>query len=218
MDRIFRWIGLWIICGVLVCALAGCQIVEPEKRAYPLVLGIDEQDGEYQVYFGMAGLASMTGQGKGGEEDGQGGSGQGALLFTGKDQEEILDAYEKSQELYLDVGHVQAVIFGQDLCAETDKLVEVLKAMEQKSTLGNAAYVYRTRDLAGVMETNGNQVESLGEYLSGIYENRTDSEKPLILRRVYSTFHNEKRVEEFPMITLKENGISVQMESSGKSV
>lgn len=216
-----RWMKRMAAGGVgilLSLTAVGCQIVEPEKRAYPLVLGIDEKDGKFQVYFAMAGLAGITGQGKSGEEDTQGGSGQGALVFSGTNARQIQEAYEKSQELFLDVGHVQAVIFSQELCEDTEKLVTVLENMEAVSTLGNAAYVYRAEDLEGVMGVNGNQVESLGEYLSGIYENRTDYGKPWILRRVYSTLHNEKRIPEFPMIRLWENGIQVEMESDGSIV
>lgn len=213
MDKKKRRVLLLFLCAALFW-LTGCRIVEPEKRAYPLVLGIDEQDGIYQVYFGMAALPQMTGQGKGGEEDSQGGSGKGYLMYTGKTLEEILAAYEKTQELYLDMGHIQAVIFGQNLYRNTGLLTQVLDSMEKTSTLGNAAYVYRSESLEEVMAMNGESIQSLGEFLAGIYENRMDESQPLILRKVYSTLHNEQRIGEFPLVSPEGDGLSVVMESS----
>ena len=32
-----------VIITILIPGLSGCQIIEPEKRAYPLVVGIDSQ-------------------------------------------------------------------------------------------------------------------------------------------------------------------------------
>lgn len=206
------------VLGAALLLLSGCRIVEPEKRAYPLVLGIDEKDGTYQVYFGMAALPQMTGQGKSGEEDSQGGNGKGYLMYTGKTLEEILAEYEKSQELYLDMGHIQAVIFGQNLYEQPGQLARILDSMEKTSTLGNAAYVYRSGSLEEVMAMNGGSIQSMGEYLAGIYENRIGSSQPLILRKVYSTLHNRQRIEEFPLVSPEGDSLTVVMESSGDPV
>lgn len=204
--------------GAALLLVSGCRIVEPEKRAYPLVLGIDEVDGSYQVYFGMAALPQLTGQEKSGEEDSQGGSGKGYLMYTGKTLEEIVAAYEKSQELYLDMGHIQAVIFGQNLYEQPEQLAQVLESMEKTSTLGNASYVYRSDNLEKVMAMNGESIQSLGEFLAGIYENRIDSSDPLILRKVYSTLHNWQRIEEFPLVTAEGDGLAVVLGSEREPV
>lgn len=217
MDKRKKRAVLTAFAAVLLL-VSGCRIVEPEKRAYPLVLGIDEKDGKYQVYFGMAALPQMTGQEKGGEEDSQGGSGKGYLMYTGNTLEEIVAEYEKSQELYLDMGHIQAVIFGQNLYEQPEQLAQVLDSMEKTSTLGNASYVYRSDDLEEVMAMNGENIQSLGEFLAGIYENRISSSKPLILRKVYSTLHNQKRIEEFPLVSPEGDGLSVVLESSKEPV
>ena len=52
--------GLLAMVFLLSLALTGCQIVEPEKRAYPLVVGLDLQEVQYHVYLGMAQLSSST--------------------------------------------------------------------------------------------------------------------------------------------------------------
>lgn len=191
------------LAGVLTAAflmgLSGCQIVEPEKRAYPLVVGIDWQQGQYQICLGMARLAVSTGQGKEGG-DGQEGNNSGALVLTGESREEIMKIYNSTQELYLDPGHVQAVIFGSGILAEDERMRGVLEEMEGETGLGNGAYVFKSDDVRDVLGTNGNQVESLGKYLSGIYENRTDEGNPVTLAQVYLGIHNGEGMPEIPEI------------------
>lgn len=188
--------------------LTGCQVVEPEKRAYPLVVGMDWQGGEYQIYLGMAQLAESTGQGKEGGEEQQG-NGSGALMLTGTSKEEILESYNSSRELYLDPGHVQAVIFGEGLVREEEGMIRVLQDMEGDTSLGNSAYVFGTKDVRNVFEQNGGQVQSLGEFLSGVYENRTGQRKPVVLSDLYREIHNQGKVSELPWITVGENQLSV---------
>lgn len=188
--------------------LAGCQVVEPEKRAYPLVVGMDWQGGEYQIYLGMAQLAESTGQGKEGGEEQQG-NGSGALKLTGTSKEEILESYNSSRELYLDPGHVQAVIFGEGLIREEERMIQVLREMEGDTSLGNSAYVFGTKDVGKVFEQNGGQVQSLGEFLSGIYENRTNQGKPVALSDLYREIHNRGKVPGISWITAGENQLSV---------
>lgn len=189
------------IITILIPGLSGCQIIEPEKRAFPLVVGIDWQQGEYRIYLGMAQLAVSTGQGKEGREDQQGDE-EGALLLTGTSQEEIMEIYNKTQELYLDPGHVQAVIFGNGILREKEQMVHVLEKMETEVSLGNSAYVFGTEDMKTVMGINGNQVESLGKYLSGIYENRTEDIHPITLSQMYRELHNQGKILQIPEITM----------------
>ena len=205
------WISFLIFLLMIVFSsvLSGCQIVEPEKRAFPLVAGIDWQQGRYEIYLGMARLAESTGQGKEGGED-QKGDEEGALLLTGTSQDEIMEVYHRTQELYLDPGHVQAVIFGSGILGEKERMAHVLEEMETEVSLGNSAYVFGTEDLRAVMETNGNQVESLGHYLSGIYENRTEDAHPITLSQMYRELHNQGKILQIPQITINKEQIVVE--------
>ena len=85
--------------------LIACQAVEPEKRAYPQVIGIDWQKEEqrYTVWMHMASLAEDTGQRKQSAETQPGNE----LYFTGSDGAQIHTAYEATREQYLDIGHVK---------------------------------------------------------------------------------------------------------------
>ena len=89
--------------------LIACQAVEPEKRAYPQVIGIDWQKEEqrYTVWMHMASLAEDTGQRKQSAETQPGNE----LYFTGSDGAQIHTAYEATREQYLDIGHVKAIIW-----------------------------------------------------------------------------------------------------------
>ena len=49
----------WIACILLLCVvfqLCGCSGIEPEKRRYPLAMGVDWADGQFQVYYAMPDL------------------------------------------------------------------------------------------------------------------------------------------------------------------
>lgn len=200
--------GLLGMVFLLSLTLTGCQIVEPEKRAYPLVVGLDWQEGQYQVYLGMAQLASSTGQGKEGGEEQQG-TGSGALLLAGDSQEEIQKLYDSTRELYLDPGHIQSVIFGKNLLEDQGRLSEVLGKMETNTSMGNSAYVFAADDVGAVLGENGTAVESLGQFLSGIYENRTQYEKPVILAGIYREMHNQGTIPRLPQVRVQEDQIYV---------
>ena len=200
--------GLLVMVFLLSLALTGCQIVEPEKRAYPLVVGLDWQEGQYQVYLGMAQLSSSTGQGKEGGEEQQG-TGTGALLLEGDSQEAIQKLYDSTRELYLDPGHIQSVIFGKGLLENPERLSGVLERMETNISMGSSAYVFAAEDVGAVLGENGTAVESLGQFLSGIYENRTRYEKPVTLAGIYRDRHNQGTIPELPRIRVQEEQIYV---------
>lgn len=206
MRKNRRW-QVAIVVMLVLLSVSGCQAVEPEKRAYPLVVGIDWEEGDYQVWMDLASLGKDTGQEK------QGGEEQNTqiLCFTGKNQEEILHAYEASQERYLDIGHVKAVLLGEELIRQQEQLGKVLDGMEKENILGNSAYVFATPMVEGVMETDGKEVESLGEFLSGMYENRTGEEKrePVRMADLYRE-RQEERAVMCPQVTAVEGQLKVE--------
>ena len=54
---------------VFILSCTGCAGIEPEKRMYPLAMGVDMSEGEYILTYAMPDLPRATGQGKE-EEDG----------------------------------------------------------------------------------------------------------------------------------------------------
>lgn len=180
-----------------------CQVVEPEKRAYPQVIGIDWQEEEqmYTVWMHMASLAEDTGQSKQSAETQKGNE----LYFTGSNGAKICAAYEATREQYLDIGHVKAVIFGTSLWENRERLREVLKGMEAESSLGNSPCVFKTDSLRELSETVAEQELSLGDFLTGLYENRTDSsaQAPVRLADLYQSYHKNTALHQIPGLTVK---------------
>ena len=121
-----------------------------------------------------------------------------------------MEIYNQTQELYLDPGHVQAVIFGKGILQDTEQMVHVLGEMEKEISLGNSAYVFAAEDIETIMGTNGNQVESLGQYLSGIYENRTEDIHPITLSQLYRELHNQNRILQLAKIGLDHHQLCLE--------
>lgn len=185
----FVWMSFWILF------VSGCYLIEPERRAYPLVVGIDYEGEEYKVCFALAQLSQTTGQEKsGGEEPDRG------QILLGKSKQEIEKKYNQSEELYLDLGHVQAVIFGKKLLADSEVFNKVLCDLEKETTLGTSAYVFQTENVEEVIGWNGKKVSSLGDYLSGLYENRIHKKEGIALSDLYHQFHNAQTLDKIPEI------------------
>ena len=206
VQRYFLRILAGMCLTGMVLVLGGCQIVEPEKRAYPLVIGLDKRSEEYQVSLGMAQLAVSTGQEKEGGEE-QNNDSQQMILLMGSSQEEIMDEYNRTRELYLDPGHVQVIIFGKELLKDSEGMEKILAGMEKENSLGNSAFVFQANDPEQIVEMNGTEIESLGQYLTGIYENRPEKQQPVLLSDVYMMYHRKESPEKIPELIPKPEGI-----------
>lgn len=203
------------ICRLLAAALVllfaltagGCSGVEPEKRCYPLVLGADYQAGEFQILYGMANLSVSTGQDKAQEKE----TSPSLLEFQAPELEQVEEDYGESQEKYLDLGHLQAVIFGEGLI-ESGKWRELLRYYRSNPAVGEDIYLFQTGDMKGAMALNDQMDASLGEYLTGIYENRPDGPRkdPVTLRQAYESCLEGTRLPRLPALEVAEGRISVK--------
>ena len=77
---------------------------------YPLALGVNSEESEFSLIYGMPDLPQATGQEKQ-EESGS----EAVLSITGSDFYEIERIYDRSQEKYLDMSHLQVIIMGDRL-------------------------------------------------------------------------------------------------------
>ena len=197
--------------------LTACQAVEPEKRAYPQVIGIEwkKEEQRYTVWMHMASLAEDTGQRKQSAETQPGNE----LYFTGSDGAQIHAAYEATREQYLDIGHVKAVIFGTSLLEDRERLREVLRGMEAESSLGNSPCIFTTDSLSELSQAVEEQGIALGDFLTGLYENRTDSssQTPVRLADLYRFYHTDTTLPQIPGITVKNQVLMVEKNSIGRT-
>ena len=121
-----------MVTGILSVSLfmSGCgAAVEPEKRMYPMALGVDASEEGICLTYGMPDLSESTGQGKE-EEDG----GSRVLQISGADFTRIEKMYDQSQEKLLDMGHLQVLVMGRTLVE--DELEELAQSFFDRSPHG----------------------------------------------------------------------------------
>lgn len=181
----------------LVVFLTGCAGVEPENRLYPLAIAVDyTEDGLFKVTYAMADMKAETGQDKP-EESGT----QTLLALKGHSFDEIREQYERSQEKYLDLGHLQVLILGKAMLEER-RYDAVLKYLLEEPMTGEDLYMFVTDDVDAVVNYEGAKESSIGEYLKGIYENRPSGQtrKGTDLRMVYAYWYKHGILMDLPEI------------------
>ena len=180
---------------VLCLTGTGCAAVEPEKRLYPLALGAGVSEEGFVLKYAMPDMNVTTGQEKPEEDP------VSVLTLTGKNFREIEKIYNRSQEKFLDLGHLQVVILDESMLTDEnrDAFISYLK---QEDHVGEDVYVFRTGMLEEVFRWKGAQESSVGEYLQGIQENRTTGQqkKGVTLREVYHQFYQDGTLPWIPAV------------------
>ena len=115
--------------------------------------------------------------------------------------EEIEEAYNRSQEKFLDLGHLQVVILDESMLTEENRKV-FLEYLKQEEHVGEDVYMFRTGMLGEVFRWKGAEESSVGEYLQGIQENRTTGQqkKGVTLREVYHQFYQDGTLPWIPSV------------------
>lgn len=196
-----------IIC--ICMALCACSGVEPEKRSFPLVMAVDYKDGGFEVIYGIPNLPAFTGQEKEGSETNT----QPVLVFSGPTLEAARQEYDRSQEKYLDMGHLQILVLGTGVL-EDDRWQILLDYLRRDPSIGEDIYLLSATDVEKVMELNGSLTPSLGEYLVGIYENRPQNQKRqgVSLREAYSSMLRGDDLPQLPALVVSKDKISITEE------
>ena len=186
--------------GILfLCLLfSGCAAIEPEKRMYPLAMGIQESNGEFRLSYGMPDLPQATGQEKPEEE-----KSASVLTIMGRDFSEIKTNYNRSQEKYLDIGHLQVILLSDEIL-QGEKWKEFLSYIKKEPLAGENIYLFRTEDPEKILNWN-NGGTTAGEYLKGLLENRLpeDKKEGVTLRQAYYQWYKDRTLPEFPRILLE---------------
>lgn len=208
---------LRLVCLVFgsMMLLSSCGAVEPEKRLYPLALAFDyaveedavpengkkteTADGKWRVWYAPANLAVVTGQGKEEQEEGTD-EDPASLFFEAETLEEIRQQYDNIGEYDLDTGHVQAIVFSDALLGKKGRMEELLNHLKQDRTLGHNAYLFHAETPELLMKQNGKQMESVGEYLCGIYDNRVKRKEAVTLAELYYAWENTRRLPWIPCV------------------
>lgn len=192
----------------LLLFLCGCAGVEPEKRLYPLALGADHSEEGLVLIYGMPELPGASGADKSQEKEGA-----ETLRISGKTYEEIEAVYDRSQEKYLDMGHLQVLIFGSRMLSD-GSWEGLLQYLKQEPFTGENVYVFRTENPETVLNWKGSSGESVGEYLTGLLENRSSSrqKRGVTLREVYHQWYDSGTMPVLPDIQCREQELQVFLE------
>lgn len=194
-------------CIAFLLFLSGCAAIEPEKRMYPLALGVNTSEEGFSLIYGTPDLPKATGQEK--EEEDREAS---VLSVAGSDFAQIREKYDQSQEKYLDMSHIQVILMG-DRLMESGRWTEFLTYLEQDPFVGENVYVFQTENPSAVLTWDSGGT-SIGEYLTGLLENRLPDQqkKGMTLRQVYHQWYKSGTLPVLPAIFLENEEIRVYLE------
>lgn len=195
------------LCVAFLLFPSGCAAIEPEKRMYPLALGVNTSEEGFSLIYGTPDLPKATGQEKEEEE-----KESSVLSVTGRDFVQIREKYDQSQEKYLDMSHIQVILMGNQL-VESGRWTEFLTYLDQDPFVGENVYVFQTENPSAVLAWDSGGT-SIGEYLTGLLENRLPDQqkKGMTLRQVYHQWYKNGTLPALPAILLENEEIRVYLE------
>lgn len=195
------------LCVAFLLFLSGCAAIEPEKRMYPLALGVNTSEEGFSLIYGTPDLPKATGQEKEEEE-----KESSVLSVAGRDFVQIREKYDQSQEKYLDMSHIQVILMGNQL-VESGRWTEFLTYLDQDPFVGENVYVFQTENPSAVLAWDSGGT-SIGEYLTGLLENRLPDQqkKGMTLRQVYHQWYKNGTLPALPAILLENEEIRVHLE------
>lgn len=196
------------VTGILAMCLlfSGCgSAVEPEKRTYPMALGADASPEGILLTYGMPDLSESTGQGK--EEDS---GGARVLHISGGDFSQIEQAYDRSQEKLLDMGHLQVLVIGKTL-VEDGRWRMLLDYLKQEDFVGEDLYVFQAENASEILSWQGEDNSSVGEYITGLVENRMSGKNTIVvtLRELFYERYKEDRLLMLPSVSIENGSLEV---------
>ena len=131
-------------------------------------MGADMEGEKFLITLGTPDLPKATGQEKNGEDEEK-----KALEIKGKTFDEIEDNYRKTQEKYLDPGHLEILVFGKSVL-EQEHWKRVLEFLQKNPTVGENVYVFQAENAGKTVGWSSPRQTSLGEYVSSLLENNPD--------------------------------------------
>lgn len=155
----------------------------------------------------MPDLPEATGQGK--EEEN---TDHSVLTLKGNDFEAIQKLYDRSQNRYLDIGHLEVIIMGNELM-ESGRWEAFLNYLKMEPLAGENIYLFRTEDPEVVLKWDSGGA-SIGDYLTGLLENRVPAQQKegVTLRQVYHQWYQDGALLSLPQITLVDGELEVFLE------
>ena len=138
------------------------------------------------------------------------------ITLRGKDFQEIGELYNRSQEKYLDLGHLEILVLGEGMMEENEAgdhqgYKIFMTYIKEQPFIGENIYVFQTENPEALVGWKNQQGTSLGEYVTGIMENRShgQKEKGVTLREVYYQDAKRGKIPELPEIVMGEGELEI---------
>lgn len=199
-DRKKGTLFLFFICSMVL--LGGCQVKGLEERMFPLAVSFDLSEEEMiEVIFTFSDVAMVTQSDKRIESE----EANQLSKLTGEAIEDILELHYRSSDKYLDLGHVQAIIFGKDLISNQNKFKKVLQYLESNEVFArNVLLFIAEASVDEIMKVNGVTVDSLGDYLGQIYRDNPylDKDESVTLGDLLNYWHNGEKHLMVPVVSI----------------
>ena len=143
--RIIKTVSIGMMCLLL---LSGCTGRELEDREFVEAMELNMQEEELVGGFGGA-------------------------LVSGSTVEEIRKSYQNHMDVYLDLGHIKAIVLGKELLKNKEKMRSVLLELEQMPMISRNSLVFTHNYDSGesYLVTLARQGKIPGEYLCDTYHN-----------------------------------------------
>lgn len=219
--------GIALAILAVTVLIYGYSCVEARNRAYALAMCVDWQKDGYKIWFletvpegsekddgkssGGSGGQGESGGSQGGQE--QSGSqtasenGKSAQdqeeCYRGADFREVLDEFARSNEQYLDLAHVKAVVLDESLLFNRPAAKTLFADLAALWRMDENSFVYQCGDVRELAEADLGD-SSLGDYLSGIYENQQgQTREPLKLRELLTSWENGRYDKAIPVVEIR---------------
>ena len=109
------------------------------------------------------------------------------------------------------MGHLQVLVIGQTL-VEDGRWRMVLDYLKQEAFVGEDLYVFEAENAAEILNWQGEDNSSVGEYISGLLENRMSGENTemVTLRELFYEKYKEDKLKELPYVNIRNGSINLQ--------
>lgn len=160
---------LGMICLLCALFLTGCSNVELENRDFPTAAVVLWEEGKLEVFYAIPDLKGEEGSEQKEEE-------QEAVLMKGDTMEEIEKSFQYQSDKYLDMSHLKAVVFGEELMRQSEIFEEVLNYFEQNPVFARNMLVFscKEQEKEDILEIALEGDTSFGFYLENLYKNNPD--------------------------------------------
>lgn len=181
------------LLGTIALFITGCRGgVELEDKRFAMTVGIDSVDENLKVIYEFPDLWEDT-----------------IFQTTVEEFYETEVNFNKNSDKILDYKHLKAIIIGNDMAKNQEKLTDFLQYIEKNSLFARSTLVFIGKDMAEDVFLKSKDMEGgVGEYLSKMYTTHENlvRGKMVTLGDFMNHYYNEDQVLIVPVLNSVGNG------------